>query len=108
MLNFSDLTELPAQSPGAETLTCNFEGTKEATLKWYTGQDAEVTEGGDSPYTVEAGTWSDNATSSVLKIDSSKVSGTPAITCAVAFTDSSVTKDLKTSTILSYISYGRF
>ena len=97
---------MPAKSPGVDSLTCEYSGTKEATLKWYTATDTEVTQGGDSPYTIEAGTWSSNAISSVLKIDSSKVSGTPSITCSVAFTDKTITVDLKTSTVLSYIAYG--
>ena len=104
---FLDLTDLPAQSPGVDSLTCEYEGTKEASLKWYTATSTEVTEGGESPYTIEAGSWTGNAISSVLKIDSSKVSGTPNITCSVAFTDSDITVDLKTSTVVSYIGYGK-
>ena len=98
---------MPAKSPGVDSLTCEYSGTKEATLKWYTATDTEVTQGGDSPYTIEAGSWANNAISSNLKIDSSKVSGTPNITCYVAFTDKTITVDLKTSTVLSYIGYGK-
>ena len=109
MIIFSDLKDLPAKSPGVDSLTCEYSGTKEGSFKWYTATDTEVTEGGDSPYTIEAGTWSTSAKtiSEVLKIDSSKVSGTPSITCAVDFTDNTITLDLKTSTLVSYIAYSK-
>ena len=101
------MKDLPAKSPGVDSLTCEYSGTKEASFKWYTATNTEVTEGGDSPYTIEAGTWSGNTISEVLKIDSSKVSGTPSITCAVDFTDDTITVDLKTSTLVSYIAYSK-
>lgn len=46
---------------------CEFKGTNQPVITWYTGADQEVETGGESPYTTSPGTWENNAVTATLR-----------------------------------------
>ena len=100
------MTQFPTMEVNKQEITCTFEGTNDPTIKWYQGANsAEIlTSDTNDAYTItdHASGFTDNADSSVLKIDLTKITDVTGITCRITFANSKVTDPIETSTNLHY------
>ena len=93
------LTALEASYTNPSSLSCAFEGTNEPTITWFEGDSEISSDTTDDAYTEDAGTWLDNAITSVLSIESTLATGDTAITCKVTFDgNADVTDPVQTAT----------
>ena len=85
-----------------EKITCNFEGTNDPIIKWYQGASSTEISTSDTTdaYTIADGSFTNNADSSTLTIDLTKITDVTAITCKITF--SGITDPIETSTKLHY------
>ncbi|KAL5251233.1 hypothetical protein ACHWQZ_G016815 [Mnemiopsis leidyi] len=96
------LTKLPDITLNKETVRCEFKGTNQPVITWYTGADQEVETGGESPYTTSPGTWENNAVTATLSIDKEKYKEIASITCKVIFSPADITDPLETTTAVHF------
>ena len=91
------LTALDASYINPSSLECVFEGTNAPTFTWYAGGSEILDDNTDDAYSVNDGSWTDNAQTSTLTI-TDLATGETAISCAISFATDGVDDTLSTTT----------